>query len=67
MATPSPTPIIAREKSSTGMPMLAAMGVITVAMLHHTTPNPSTFFPPILSASSPPPTCVAAAVRLSIK
>jgi hypothetical protein len=59
IATPSPTPIMARAASSTGSPICAANGVSTVAMDHHTTPNPRTFLPPYRSAQTPPATCVS--------
>lgn len=36
MATPSPMPMAARASSSTGSETRAAMGVSTVARLHHT-------------------------------
>eukprot|EP00963_Diacronema_lutheri_P005275 scaffold408_cov347-Pavlova_lutheri.AAC.49 len=59
MATPSPTPMAALASSRAGSPILAAMGVRQVAKDHHTTPNPSTSFPPTLSAQTPPAICVS--------
>lgn len=40
--------------SKNGSPILAAIGVKTVAIDHQTTPKPSTSFPPTLSAHIPP-------------
>lgn len=47
-------PIKARINSKKGSPILAAKGVRTVAIDHHTTPKPKTSLPPILSAHIPP-------------
>mmetsp|Transcript_2369 Transcript_2369/g.6385 ORF Transcript_2369/g.6385 Transcript_2369/m.6385 type:complete len:335 (-) Transcript_2369:531-1535(-) len=58
MATPSPIPIMTRTNARTEIPMPAANGVSAVASDHHTTPRPSTYFPPYLSARTPPSTCV---------
>ena len=46
IATPSPIPMQVLMANSGVSPIVAAMGVITVAMLHQITPNPRTFFPP---------------------
>mmetsp|Transcript_28317 Transcript_28317/g.92451 ORF Transcript_28317/g.92451 Transcript_28317/m.92451 type:complete len:241 (-) Transcript_28317:315-1037(-) len=59
IATPSPTPMHARAARSAGKPSRAAIGVSIVATDHHTTPNPSTAFPPTRSANTPPATCVS--------
>ena len=59
IATPSPTPIIARHSSSVGRPARAATGVSTVARDHQRTPKPSTTLPPMRSAHTPPATCVS--------
>lgn len=50
----SPIPIKARMVSKKGSPILAAIGVKTVANDHQTTPKPNTNLPPILSAHMPP-------------
>lgn len=50
----SPIPMKARIISRKGSPILAAIGVIMVAIDHQTTPKPNTSFPPILSAHIPP-------------
>lgn len=44
--------------SKKGRPILAAIGVKTVATDHQTTPKPNTRFPPILSAQMPPTICL---------
>lgn len=40
--------------SKKGSPIFAAIGVITVAIDHQTTPKPKTSLPPTLSAHMPP-------------